>query len=359
MTAPAVFLNRIATAVPKHQVHQLFIDYVSGVLPEREARIFSRLARKAHIDCRYSVLPEPNVEQRHRGWLDGFEFYPKKGKFPSTGRRMQVFAETAWPLAERALQELLETERRSRVTHVLVTCCTGFFAPGLDLQIQRVLGLSSQVERQIIGFMGCFAGINALREARHIVRSQPEAVVLILNLELCTLHFQEQASLEEFLGALQFADGCAASLVSAEARGLELLSFSSDLSADHQELIQWHITDQGFRMHLDPRVPQAVAEVLPNLRSRFHALGEPSLWAVHPGGHSILDAVESSLQLDPAALAPSREILRQFGNMSSATIMFVLKQLTAAESGQLGCGLAFGPGLSVESMLFRTATWGK
>src|SRR5271165_2360382 len=188
------FINRIATAVPPHDVHRAFVDFAQTMLPEGTVRsLFKRMARLSAIDHRYSFV-EP-VKANGEAWHDAEEIYVP-GSFPSTARRMQVFEKFAPRLAGCALDRLKvsEDERRS-ITHVVVTSCTGLYAPGLDFEVVRQLGLDSSVERTMIGFMGCYAAVNALKSANYIVRAQPEARVLVLNLELCSLHFQETTEL--------------------------------------------------------------------------------------------------------------------------------------------------------------------
>ena len=173
------------------------------------------------------------------------------------------------------------------------------------------------------------------------------------------MHLQETDDLEQVLSFLIFADGCAASLVSADPVGLALESFHTTVLPDSARQITWHIGRRGFDMLLSGQVPLSVAKALMTQgRDLLGGLAPPSIrhWAVHPGGRSILDAVEQGLGLPQTALHASREVLRRFGNMSSATVMFVLQQLLQpGTAAGRGCAMAFGPGLSVESLLFRTA----
>jgi predicted naringenin-chalcone synthase len=205
--------------------------------------------------------------------------------------------------------------------------------------------------------MGCYAAINALKSARHIVRSEPGARVLVLNLELCSLHFQETSELEQVLSFLVFADGCAASLVSAESMGLAIDSFLALNIPATGHLITWRIGELGFDMHLSGQVPGEIGGALRQLGGQVTHGRDPldiDLWAVHPGGRSVLDAVEKGLALPVDALSASRSVLTQFGNMSSATVMFVLHEIMQrAQSGQRGCAMSFGPGLTAETMLFH------
>jgi predicted naringenin-chalcone synthase len=207
--------------------------------------------------------------------------------------------------------------------------------------------------------MGCHGALNALKVAHHIVRSEPDARVLVVNLELCTLHLQETDSLEQVLCFLLFGDGCAASLVTGAPVGIEIGRFRTFLAPGTRDLITWRIGDAGFDMLLSGGVPAAISSLLEHEVVQIlgdNPAGALPLWAVHPGGRSVLDAVQETLGLADAALAPSRDVLRRFGNMSSATVMFVLAEmLRTATAGDAGCAMAFGPGVTAETMLFRIA----
>lgn len=349
----SVYLNAISTAVPEHDVHTRFLQYCPRLLPDpRSRKLFARMASRAQIDHRYSFLePLPEDDQ-----LDRQGFY-RAGDFPDTRRRMVFYEQHAFALASFALDKL----DLSATTHLIITSCTGFYAPGLDHEIIQHYKLSPTTERNMLGFMGCHAAINGLKLARHIVRSDHRARVLMVNLELCTLHLQAEPTLEEALSFMIFADGCAASLISAEPSGLELESFSSTVLAEAAEQITWRIGESGFDMNLSGQVPATIAANLPlqlsNILSGCTA-SDIVHWAVHPGGRSVLDAVQEGASLESGQLHKSREVLRRYGNMSSATIMFVLKDILDSGSEGPGCAMAFGPGLSVESMRFRWASKG-
>jgi predicted naringenin-chalcone synthase len=346
------YLNRIATAVPEHDVHAAFVFFAEQMLEDPRLRaVFRRMSSRSEIAHRYSFLdPEPGSEEF---LYDAHKFY-RQGSFPETSRRMELFEKSAPVLMRKAVDKLaLSEEERSGITHVLVTCCTGLYAPGLDFEIVDHLGLSSDVERTMVGFMGCYAAINALKLARHIVRSDPHAGVLMLNLELCTLHFQETQDLEQILSFLVFADGAAASLITAREHGFALDSFKAIMVPETRGLITWKIRGLGFDMLLSGQVPVELGRTLREgeLMSARDAI---DLWAVHPGGRSVLDAVENGLELPANALAASREVLSKFGNMSSATVMFVLERIMQqALPGQHGCAMSFGPGLTAETMRFH------
>ena len=355
------YLNRIATAVPDHDVHQAFVafaDHLLSTAPETRTRaLFNRMATRSGITHRYSILaPNQASTEFH---LNAHDFY-RNGEFPHTTQRMKAYEEFAPVLMRRALDRLhLTPAERSEITHVLVTTCTGLYAPGLDFQAVEHLGLNPAVERTMIGFMGCYAAINGLKTARHILRSEPSARVLLINLELCTLHLQETTDLEQVLSFLVFADGCAASLLSTDPTGFALDSFRAVLIPETRELITWKIGGLGFDMLLSGQVPNAIGQALEHTGSTITTptpTADIDLWAVHPGGKSVLDAVERGLHLPPDALNCSRDVLNLYGNMSSATVMFVLERLLAeAQPGQQGCAMSFGPGLTAETMRFHAA----
>lgn len=350
---PSAYINRIGTAVPDYDVHQKFVDYAPRLLSDSKSRrLFQRMAERAQIEHRYSCLePDPAPER-----LDRRNFY-RRGEFPDTQERMRFYEAHAFELAAEALHDLSFEDDKDRITHLIVVSCTGFYAPGLDLQIIERFGLSAGIERTMVGFMGCYAAINALKLARHIVRAEPQARVMVLNLELCTIHLQEVDDLEQVLSFLIFADGCSASLVTAEPRGIELTGFRAVVAPATRDQITWRIGQLGFDMYLSGRVPRTIAKELPGSIDAILGQRRPEnidLWAVHPGGRSVLDAVEEALRLREDDLCLSREVLRHYGNMSSATIVFVLKRmLENARGGEHGCAMGFGPGLTTESMQFR------
>jgi alpha-pyrone synthase len=348
-----VYLNDIALAVPDHDVHREFVAFAPSLLKDdRSKALFRRMAARCQIEHRYSVLqPHPDPAR-----IDADGFYALD-VFPDTETRMRFYETHAFPLARQALDGLHLVDMKDDITHLILTTCTGFYAPGLDIEIVEHYGLKSSVERTIVGFMGCYAGMNALKLARHIVRSDHAARVLIVNLELCSLHLQRTDNLEQMLSFLLFADGCAASIISAEAKGIELQSFYSAVMPDSGNQITWAIGASGFDMNLSGKVPGTIAASLPACLP--HILSGDRMdnfrhWAIHPGGRTILDAVREGAELREELLQSSRCVLRDFGNMSSATIMFVLKDIMQRGGGR-GCGMAFGPGLTVESLLFQQA----
>lgn len=350
------YINRIATAVPPHDIHETFIRFAESMFPEDRGRValFRRMAAKSGIAHRYSFLAP--AESCNGPSIDRDRFY-MRGAFPSTAQRMRYFERHAPGLAARAVERLELGDERGKVTHLLISCCTGLSSPGLDLELIARCGLSPHVERSVIGFMGCYAAINTFKLARHIVRSEPKARVLAVNLEMCTLHLKETADIETILSFLLWGDGCAASLITAEQEGLALEGFHAVLLPESRDLITWNIGDAGFDMVLSGQVPAAIQTALTSGTGGIlngTPLAAIDLWAVHPGGRTVLDAVERALALDPARLAASRGVLRDYGNMSSATVTFVLAEMArSARPGETGCAMSFGPGLVAETMRFR------
>jgi alpha-pyrone synthase len=355
LAAQPVFINAIAGKVPPHDVHRHFIAWAEQQIQDRRMlAVFRRMAERSGIEHRWSVLPLPEGAGSPAG---PGGFYGSGA--PSTAERMHVYADAAPRLALQAIGELAEQRPLEGITHLVAASCTGFMAPGVDQIIAEALGIP-EVERTLVGFMGCYAAVAALRLGRHIVRSKPQARVLVVTVELSSIHLQEKRDLGSLLAMLQFSDGAGAALLSAETQGFELGEPFALSLPETADLIRWTIGDKGFEMFLSGEVPGRLASALaePKVRSAFCSELDPrqiDLWAVHPGGRSILDAVERGLELPSDALAASRSVLARHGNMSSSTLMFVLAELLREERGHSGVAVAFGPGLAAEGFRFERA----
>ena len=368
-------LESIATANPPLRRSQeeaaAFMQRVESLPQPLRNRVASIYQRSA-IDYRYSCVPDYGYDDP-----DDFEFFPSDWSLqpaPSTEQRNQKYREAVLPMAEQAARDALAQSGVSSdaITHVVAVSCTGFFAPGLDIELVKRLGLPSDTQRTFIGFMGCYAAFNALRVAHSFCQSDPEARVLVVCAELCTLHFQTSGTLEEVVVNSLFSDGAAAAVLAARsdaaAQGeLAYVDNRSQLDDDSMEAMTWDIGDTGFLMGLSSRVPDVIADHLPAYLDRLltpHNLtsDDVDFWAIHPGGRAIVEKAQSVIGLDEAAAHDSLEVLRLHGNMSSPTILFVLKRFLdrhrAAQSNggsalQHGVAMAFGPGLTIEGALFQ------
>ncbi|KHK90313.1 type III polyketide synthase [Novosphingobium malaysiense] len=358
MTSTIARINRIGTANPPFEVHDAFVRFVTSELPDEKTRnLFARMAARSGIAQRYSFLEPVTLGD---GTVTDTDSFYGTGSWPSTAARMQRYERDAPRLALDAIAALDKDIDKAGITHLVVASCTGFMAPGLDQAIVAGAGLDPGVERTVVGFMGCYAAVNSLRLAHHIVRSEPGARVLVVTLELCSIHFQRSQDLASLLAMLLFGDGAAAALVSAEPGGIALQDFRAAMIPGTEDAITWTIGDQGFDMHLGGEVPARIAAALAADARRNDDLGllrgqapdDFALWAVHAGGRTVLDAVEQGYDLPVEALAPSRSILYDKGNMSSATLMFILARMLADGMRGAGLALAFGPGMAAESFRF-------
>jgi predicted naringenin-chalcone synthase len=310
----------------------------------------------------------PDAPERVRDFYSNPEQIGPQG--PGTAVRMRLYADAAPPLAARACREALAAAamETSEITHLVTVSCTGFFAPGLDVELITRLELSPDIRRTHIGFMGCHAAFNALAMARDIVRSTPSACVLVCCVELCTLHFAYGWDPEKLVANALFADGAAACVVAAddpedlESSGIarwRLLDSASLLLGGSREAMTWKIGDHGFAMTLSATLPALINAHVRDwcggwLAGRGLDIAEVERWAIHPGGPRILNAVRDALQLSPEHMLASEGILRNQGNMSSTTVLFVLQQLLhSSHAGDRCVAIGFGPGLTAEGMLLE------
>lgn len=361
------YIYSIATRVPGEVYPQdCARDCMLGWVSEpRARRAVSVVYNRSAIERRYSVLPDFKPDA-----LDPLFRSAAGGGLiePSTGARNRVYRREAPALfAETARDALAAADMEpGAVTHVVTVSCTGFYSPGPDLDIVTRLGLPQTVERYHLGFMGCYAAFPALRMAHQFCTANPEAVVLIVCVELCTLHLQIREDMDSLLANSLFADGAAAAVVCARsprrgARALALEQFMTTVAPNSAADMAWEVGDRGFRMTLSSYVPDVIATHIGEVTDAALACAgrsrdEIAWWAVHPGGKAILDKVERQLHLEPSRLEPSREVLREFGNMSSATVLFVLHRLlerTEATAESPVHAMAFGPGLTIESATLR------
>lgn len=357
----SVYLHHLETVVPDLSHTQERVgELMAAGLDRKLERLTARVYRQSGIDKRHSVIRDFTQSGPEN------IFFEPDGTFKSlsTKTRNDLYTEEATKLfvcaAKRALARC-QSFAPSDVTHVVTVSCTGFFAPGPDYRIVRELGLNDATERYHVGFMGCYAAFPALKMAQAFCEADSNAVVLVVSVELCTLHLRPPTDVDSVIATSVFADGGAAAIVSRktpQSKALKLEHFASTLTPTGEQDMAWTIGDEGFNMVLSTYVPQI-------LETNMKAVVEPFLteagldreavahWAIHPGGRAILDKVESALELAPDCLAASRRVLQDYGNMSSATILFVLNEVLAeASAGEHVYATAFGPGLTVESGLF-------
>ena len=361
----------IGTAVPAHQLNQTeamaLAERVSANSGGRAALV-RRIQGRTQVRQRGSVLARGNAEQHPIS--ERLPFYGSQS--PSTAARMAAFAHHAAPLALEAVRRALADAaiEAPQITHLITVCCTGFQAPGVDLALINQLGLDAGVQRTHVGFMGCHGALNGLRVAQAFVEADADAVVLLCAVELCSLHLYYGWDPEKVIANALFADGAAALVAIARPAnpdrgpqpgpGLNLLASGSTVIPDTESLMHWQIGDHGFEMGLSPRVPEAVAGQLRPwlerwLQPRGLHLADIATWAVHPGGPRILQACATALLLEPQQIAASQAVLQEHGNMSSATILFILDRLRRQATPGPGLALAFGPGLCAEVALLDWA----
>ncbi|RJP18195.1 MAG: type III polyketide synthase [Deltaproteobacteria bacterium] len=363
------WIHRIDTLLPDFSFAQeeAMAKMQDWAESDREKRLVRAVYRNSGIERRHSVLRNIDGEGE-----DAFFRRDADGKLrgPGTAARNDIFAAESREMSVRLARKILPNcpgIGPADVTHVVTVSCTGFYNPGPDYHVVRELGMSDATQRYHLGFMGCYAAFPALRMAAQFCAADPSAVVLVMCVELCTLHLQLTGSEDNLLANSLFADGAGAAIVSARppapgAPSLRIGEFRSALVPAGEQDMTWKIGDRGFDIALSSYVPKIIGGnirglVEPALGGAGLALPDIDLWAVHPGGKSIVDQVQRSLGLSPGQVEPSREVLRRCGNMSSATVLFVLEEILRRQAGRPEariCAIAFGPGLTVEMATLST-----
>lgn len=356
----------LGTALPEVAVSQERAAAISTALvcrDHRQERLLQTLFRRAGVNARHTVLlqhpdAEPDLYRPPASEDD---------RGPSTAARMAVYEQAAAPLAARAASRALAGAALDPgdITHLITVSCTGFYAPGLDVDLIGRLRLHAGVARTHVGFMGCHGAFNALGLAGAIVGSRPTARVLVVSVELCTLHFCYEWDAEKLVANALFADGASAFVCGAggsekdlAAPALHIGPFASAVLPDSRAAMTWNVGDHGFSMTLSAAVPDLIRRHVPAWMNGWLSpcgldAADVQMWAVHPGGPRILDAFEGAVQLSPAALATSRQVLGAHGNMSSATLGFILQAMRDGGGGGPGVAVGFGPGLTVEAFRFE------
>lgn len=359
------YITAIGTATPPHRFSQSVIaDFMVRAmqLDNVEAKKLRALYRATGIESRYSVLPD-------YGRTADYEFYANTGDLspmPSTKKRLEHFRKHAVELSKasvlNALNGSLELNRKN-ITHLIVVSCTGLYAPGLDIDLIKALGLRPDVQRTGINFMGCYAAFNALKLADSFCGNNSDAKVLIVCTELCSLHFQNENTQDNMLANALFGDGSACILVEGRTRkGLNLKPeiFHCDIAMNGEDDMAWTVGDVGFEMKLSAYVPDIIQNGIRDLTSRLLGgisknLSDVTYFAIHPGGRRILEVIEKELGMTHDQNSHAYSVLKKYGNMSSPTIVFVLKELcrnlNGVDHNKKILSFAFGPGLTLESML--------
>jgi predicted naringenin-chalcone synthase len=364
-------ISAIGTANPSHRIPQQSIYHFmvkAFGLNDANANRLKTIYDGSGIDYRYSVVPD-------FGFADSadhtfFETADINAPFPTTSQRLQLYRAHAIEIAVKAVNECFKPFDKPvapRVTHLITVSCTGMYAPGIDIELVERLALDKHTERTCINFMGCYGAINALKAADYICRADANAKVLIVSVELCTLHFQKANTLDNWVSNSLFSDGAAAVLIESQdskiAMGPYLLleHFYSEFIPEGRDDMGWIIGDTGFEMNLTAKVSRGIKNNISNiadqaLKKAGLSLPDIGIFAMHPGGRSILEAAEVSLGFTAAANRFAYETLRDYGNMSSATILFVLKKIleSAPADDTNILSFAFGPGLTIEGMVLKT-----
>lgn len=326
-----------------------------------ESRKLKFLYRQSGIDNRYSVLEDFGLPPGERSFFSNQEDLEP---FPTLEQRMKVYNDTSVHLSVNTITDCIKGKiDASEITHLITVSCTGMSAPGLDLQVMEAMKMSPNLQRTSVNFMGCYAAIHGLKLAHAFCSAYPEAKVIVVCTELCTLHFQKEITANNMLSSLLFSDGCAAMLVqnTNKEKGLNLHHFFSQVSFKGKADMSWELSGKGFLMTLTGYVPELIKEDFETLvgnalKSAGKSKEDITHWSIHPGGKKILQVIEESMQLKDGQLQYSHDVLRDFGNMSSASIVFVLQKILIElqESGAGAAeifGAAFGPGLTMETFL--------
>jgi predicted naringenin-chalcone synthase len=348
----------LGTAVPAHKHQQKdILQFMQQVyaLDAVENRKLKFLYNLSGINSRYSTIPDYSRS------MAGWEFYPHNeslSPLPTLELRMQWYQQHAASLSVEAIRNCTAGVIPTRdITHLITVSCTGMSAPGLDLEVMELLDLPKQLYRTSLNFMGCYAAIHGLKLADAICKTEPTARVMVVCTELCTLHFQREATPDNIASTLLFGDGSAAALVTHDdfpVKGLHLKGFYSEVVSKGKRDMAWELSRTGFLMTLSGYIPELIEEDFEQLVQRAlqqtgaskTSIGQ---WCIHPGGKKIVAAIQKSLQLPPEAVEASYKVLREYGNMSSPTLLFVLKELMQEPTAGAVFAAAFGPGLTMET----------
>jgi predicted naringenin-chalcone synthase len=363
------YISSIGTAVPKFQISQketakFMIDHLP--LHADQQHLLEVIYRASGIQNRYSVIGDYQAEK------EDFTFFPQTQNlepFPTVQQRMALYQKEAITIATLASIEALEIANISsdEITHLITVSCTGMYAPGIDIELIEKLGFKTNIERTAINFMGCYAAFNAIKAAKNIVEANPKAKVIVVAVELCSIHLQNTTDEDSLLSNALFGDGAAALIIESEQKDfiqLEVAAQYSDLAFSGKEEMKWNISNHGFIMKLSSKVPEEIEKGIRQLTDNLLAhlnltISDIDFFAIHPGGKRILEVIEKQLDLTKEHNAAAYQVLKNFGNMSSPTVLFVLKSLmkkmNANDKDKNILSFAFGPGLTLESLLYRVS----
>lgn len=362
----SMLLNSLGTYAPPHSVtledrHQVAEQFVHG--SEKDKWFVPYIFEKSKVSHRHSVLlnaSSGDLRERQNFFSPATQYTDGLG--PTTGDRMKAYDQHAAHAAHTACHDAFQTSTiaPADITHLVTASCTGFSAPGFDLALIDLLDLPRDVARTHLGFMGCHAGLNCLRTANAYVAADPQAKVLVCTVELCSLHFQYGGGNDQKIANAIFADGAGAAIVTnspADENRWRTLTHGSYVLPKTVDLMTWRIEDHGFAMGLSEQIPNIIETHIKDWLASWlarHEVGVDDIntWAVHPGGPQILIAFQAALELDRSQLETSWQVLNDYGNMSSATIFFVLKQLIDRQAPRPCVAIGFGPGLTIEACLF-------
>jgi len=364
-TDPMIAIMGIGTSVPDYRLDQAdTAQRLVQALSDHpdSARWAKRLFKQCGVNSRYTC--EPNLLESAENCR--YFIQADRSLVPTTAERMKTYKEQSVPLGLKAAKRALDDGQAeaSEITHLITVSCTGQFLPGMDALLAQKLGLAASVNRIPLNFLGCAAGLKAVCLARELVINHPSAKVLIVSVELCTLHIQPSSDREALFGASFFGDGASACVIgcpddSGRHPIFQLGNSHSILLAEGAEQMVWEVGNYGFDLYLSTNIPRLIGQYVPEQVEKLYLDGlKPELWAIHPGGKGIIDALADVFGLSEEQTKPSRDVLRNYGNMSSATILFVLDTMrrkleNGGTSAADGLALAFGPGLTCEMIQIR------
>ncbi|WP_152392002.1 type III polyketide synthase [Paenibacillus guangzhouensis] len=357
-STPNIAITGIGTALPPYRMDQAdtarrIVDALSHN-PD-SARWARRIFKQCGVETRYTCEPDLLNE------ASACRYLPREDRtdVPSTAERMAVYKNASVPLAISAARQALTDAKMEadRITHLITVSCTGQFLPGMDAALVRELGLAPSVMRIPLTFIGCAAGMKAILLSKQLVTGYSKANVLVVCVELCTLHIQPSGDRDALFGASFFGDGASACVVGvAGPQHQHVYQLGDDrtvlLPGGAEEMI-WEVGNHGFDLYLSPNIPRLIGEYVPAEVERLIGDAKTELWAIHPGGKGIIEVLQARYGLSDAQVSPSLSVLRDVGNVSSATILFVLQKMREQLSDQgtaraSGLALAFGPGLTAE-----------